>query len=57
MTASRSRHLPVIEDGKLVGIVSIGDVVNAIITTQKIEIEDLKNYVTGGGFSSEYTSS
>ena len=57
ITASRCRHLPVIEDGKLVGIVSIGDVVNAIITTQKIEIEDLKNYVTGGGFSSEYSDS
>jgi CBS domain-containing protein len=57
MTASRNRHLPVIEDGKLVGIVSIGDVVNAIIITQKIEIEDLKNYVTGGGYSSEYTAS
>jgi CBS domain-containing protein len=57
MTASRNRHLPVIEDGKLVGIVSIGDVVNAIIITQKIEIEDLKNYVTGGGYSNEYTAS
>lgn len=57
MTASRNRHLPVIEDGKLVGIVSIGDVVNATIITQKIEIEDLKNYVTGGGYSSEYTAS
>jgi len=52
MTTTRHRHMPVIEDGKLIGLVSIGDVVNAIITTQKIEIQDLKNYITGG-YSSE----
>ncbi len=47
MTKIHCRHLPVIESGKLIGIVSIGDVVNAFITTQKVEIEDLKNYITG----------
>jgi len=52
MTASRIRHVPVIEDGKMIGIVSIGDVVNAIIITQKGEIDDLKNYITGGGYNS-----
>lgn len=57
ITASHHRHMPVIEDGKLIGIISIGDVVNAIITTQKIEIEDLKKYVTGSGYSSEWTAS
>jgi CBS domain-containing protein len=59
MTASRNRHIAVIEDGKLIGVVSIGDVVNAIITTQKIELEDLKNYVTGGEYlhGSEWTAS
>lgn len=56
MTAARSRHMPVMEAGKLVGVVSMGDVVNVIISKQKIEIDDLKNYVTGG-YSSESTSS
>jgi len=57
MTTSRSRHIPVIQDSELLGIVSIGDIVNAIITSQKIEIEDLKNYVTGSGYVSEWTAS
>jgi CBS domain-containing protein len=57
MTASRSRHMPVIQDGELIGVVSIGDVVNAIIMTQKVEIEDLKNYVTGSGYVSEWSAS
>ena len=56
MTAARSRHMPVIEDGKLVGVVAMGDVVRATIKKQKIEIDDLKNYVIGG-YSSEQTSS
>jgi signal-transduction protein with cAMP-binding, CBS, and nucleotidyltransferase domain len=57
MTSIRSRYIPVIEDGKLIGVVSIGDVVNAIITTQKVEIEDLKNYGSIGRYSSEWTAS
>jgi signal-transduction protein with cAMP-binding, CBS, and nucleotidyltransferase domain len=57
MTSTRGRHIPVIEDGKLIGVVSIGDVVNAIITTQKVEIEDLKNYGSIGRYSSEWTAS
>jgi CBS domain-containing protein len=52
MTAARSRHMPVMEAGKLVGVVSLGDLVSVIIAKQKIEIDDLKNYVTGG-YSSE----
>jgi CBS domain-containing protein len=47
MTNHRIRHLPVLEGGKLVGIVSIGDLVNWIISTQSQEIDQLKTYITG----------
>jgi signal-transduction protein with cAMP-binding, CBS, and nucleotidyltransferase domain len=47
MTAIRGRHLPVLEDGHVVGVVSIGDVVNTIITEQKVAIRDLEKYITG----------
>lgn len=45
MTESRIRHLPVIENGILAGIVSIGDVVKAQITAQDVEIRHLKDYM------------
>lgn len=45
MTAKHCRHLPVIESGKLIGVISIRDVVSTIITTQKVEIEDLRTYI------------
>ena len=48
MTAKRMRHLPVLDHGRLLGMVSIGDVVNALITEQKVAITDLENYITGG---------
>jgi len=48
MTAKRIRHIPVIDDGKLMGIVTIGDVVNSMISEQNITIRDLENYITGG---------
>ena len=48
MTAMRCRHLPIFENNQLIGIVSIGDVVNAIISEQKITIRDLENYFTSG---------
>ncbi len=57
ISASHHRHMPVIEDGKLIGIVSIGDVLNAIISTQKIEIRDLKNYISGGEYNNEWLAS
>jgi CBS domain-containing protein len=47
MTDKRIRHLPVCKEGKLVGVISIGDVVKAIITEQKIKIENLENYIMG----------
>jgi CBS domain-containing protein len=48
MTGKRIRHLAVLNEGRLVGIVSIGDVVNAIIDHQKLAIEQLEHYITGG---------
>jgi CBS domain-containing protein len=48
MTEKRVRHLPVFDDGKLVGMVSIGDVLKEIISEQKIIISHLERYITGG---------
>ncbi len=45
MTEKRMRHLPVIDDGKLVGLVSIGDLVKAIIADQQFQIEQLESYI------------
>jgi CBS domain-containing protein len=47
MTEKRVRHLPVLEKGKLVGLVSIGDVVKSIIKEQRIEIQHLNDYIMG----------
>ena len=47
MTDKRIRHLPVLQDGKLIGIISIGDLVKAIIADQKFMIEQLERYITG----------
>ena len=47
MTEHRVRHLPVIEDGNLVGIVSIGDLVNWIISAQTSTIHQLQTYIAG----------
>jgi CBS domain-containing protein len=48
MTAKTVRHLPVLEHKKLVGIVSIGDMVKCIIADQKFTIEQLEHYFQGG---------
>jgi CBS domain-containing protein len=47
MTHSRVRHLPVLEDGKLVGLISIGDVVKTRIDQQAQEVDSLRAYVAG----------
>jgi CBS domain-containing protein len=45
MTAKRVRHLPVIDDGELIGIVSIGDLVKSIISDREFVIEQLEHYI------------
>ncbi len=47
MTENRVRHIPVLENSKLVGLVSIGDVVKAQMTKEKIENKYLKDYIEG----------
>ena len=47
MTENRLRHLPVLNDGKLVGLISIGDLVKDIISEQSFVIEQLQFYISG----------
>ena len=47
MTDNRLRHLPVIDNGKLLGLVSIGDLVKDIISEQQFTIEQLQHYIQG----------
>lgn len=47
MTDKRIRHLPVMDEGKLAGIISIGDLVKTIIAEQKFTIEQLERYIMG----------
>jgi len=48
MTEKRVRHLPVVEHGNVIGIISIGDLVNWIISTQNAAIEQMEQYIAGG---------
>ena len=47
MTERKIRHLPVVEDGRVIAMVSIGDLVQAIIAAQQEEIEHLEHYISG----------
>src|SRR5262245_2429721 len=47
LTEQRSRHLPVVEKGKLLGIISIGDLVKAVIEEQQQTIDQLERYISG----------
>jgi CBS domain-containing protein len=46
MTERRIRHLPVVEHGRLMGIISIGDVVRAVVDEQQFTIDSLQRYIT-----------
>lgn len=47
MTDRHIRHLPVVEDGSLVGLISVGDVVKAVMAEQAFLIQQLEQYITG----------
>jgi CBS domain-containing protein len=49
MTDKRVRHLPVLDQGKVIGLVSIGDIVKAVISEKQFIIEQLENYISSGG--------
>jgi CBS domain-containing protein len=51
MTEKHIRHLPVVEKGKLIGVITIGDVVRELISNKEETIIQLENYIQGRGYS------
>ena len=51
ITAKRVRHLPVLENNRVIGIITIGDVVNKVISTQNFTINEMEKYITGNAFA------
>ena len=48
VTERRIRHLPVVEDGAVMGVISIGDLVKAVIEQQRQELDQLQQYIVSG---------
>lgn len=51
MTKRKTRHLPVLNEGRIQGLISIGDVVNRIIHEQRTKIQDLESYIMGSAYT------
>ena len=47
MTDHRIRHLPIVDNDKVVGLISIGDVVREMLVQQKVQIDELQRYISG----------
>jgi CBS domain-containing protein len=50
MTGNHIRHLPIMDFGRVLGVMTVGDVVNAIISEQESTIEELEEYIAGTGY-------
>jgi signal-transduction protein with cAMP-binding, CBS, and nucleotidyltransferase domain len=57
MTNNHVRHLPVMDNGEVIGIVSIGDVVGSLMRSQEAKINQLENYITGDDYPARVATS